>query len=411
MKQTPDGLVRFGSGCRYPASFGCDFAHLELRGLDSLAASHVFGAIFQNRVNPRRAKLMNYTVAAVPVATQAKDELLRLMRENFPWGHEADAWFRWGYEQSPFRPNSCWLVETEDRERVGFTALMPRRMKLGDQIRDVGQAANLNVSAEHRSANAAIKLQRALVSHLDQSDLELAFGITRNAVGVLRRAGYRDIGTFSRWIKYFRTEHRLKAKIPWSSPRWAISRLLDLSLRLRTAETFHGLPDKFQILVNPEFDERFDALWEIAAPNFAIATERTRDYLVWRFGNDPQSQYQTLAVQDAQGKLCGFLIYEFPEPDTVEPMCSIVDILPADVEALNALMTTLCRRLRHAGAVGITMKYFGSPMIENALRRFGFFRRISDYHLLAHLHPRLKECENDLLAPERWHVTDAEAKF
>jgi hypothetical protein len=157
---------------------------------------------------------MSYTVAAAPVAATEKDDILRLMRANFPWGHEADQWYRWGYEQSPYRPNSCWLVETESRERVGFTSLMPRRMKVGDEICDVGQAANLNVSPQHCSGIAAIKLQRSLIAHVDQSDLAFVFGITSNAVAVLGRAGYRDLGNFSRWIKFFRTEQRLQARIP-----------------------------------------------------------------------------------------------------------------------------------------------------------------------------------------------------
>ena len=118
---------------------------------------------------------MNYTIAAPATAADVKEDLLRLMRSNFPWGHEADVWYRWGYEQSPYRPNVCWLVETEARERVGFTSLMPRRMKVGETICDAGQAANLNVAAEHRNALAAVKLQRAVVSHVDQSDMALAF--------------------------------------------------------------------------------------------------------------------------------------------------------------------------------------------------------------------------------------------
>ena len=110
---------------------------------------------------------MNYTITSAPVAAVEKDEILRLMRSNFPWGGEADLWYRWGYEQTPYRANSCWLIETEDRERVGFTSLMPRRMKVAEHVCDVGQAANLNVQIEHRGTAAAIKLQRAVVSHVD----------------------------------------------------------------------------------------------------------------------------------------------------------------------------------------------------------------------------------------------------
>lgn len=65
---------------------------------------------------PRRTKPTNYTTAAPATAADVKDDLLRLMRSNFSWGEQADVWYRWGYEQSPYPSNVCWLVETEARE-------------------------------------------------------------------------------------------------------------------------------------------------------------------------------------------------------------------------------------------------------------------------------------------------------
>lgn len=354
---------------------------------------------------------MNYTIAAPATAADVKDDLLRLMRSNFPWGNEADVWYRWGYEQTPFPPNMCWLVETEGRERVGFTSLMPRRMKVGKQVCETGQAANLNVAAEHRNALAAVKLQRAVVSHVEQSEMALAFGITKNAVAVLSRAGYRDLGGFSRWIKFFRTEHKLARWIPWKWPRRAAAAIVDLGLRLRAAETFHRLPHGWQVLVDPPFDDRFDDLWRTASANFGVATERTSEYLRWRFGGDPQLQYRVLAVQDADGRLRGSAIYLLPEPGAPLPLGAITDLLPTDAEALNTLLAAVCRDLRNAGAVGVETMYFGSPLVEAGLSRFQFFRRDSEFRLLAYLHPKLKDHQAELLDPSRWHVTDAEAKF
>lgn len=354
---------------------------------------------------------MNYTIAAPANAAEVKDDLLRLMRSNFSWGADAEKWHHWGYEQSPFPANVCWMVETEAGERVGFTSLMPRRMKVGEHVCEAGQAANLNVSAEHRNALAAIKLQRAVVSHVDQSEMPLAFGITRNAVAVLCRAGYRDLGGMSRWIKLFRTEHKLARWIPSRWPRRAVASVVDLGLRLRAAETFRRLPRGWQVLFDPPFDARFDDLWQAAATNFSVTTERSSEYLRWRFGDDPQFEYRTLAVQDAQGQIRGAAIYLFPDPGESQPLGGIVDLLPVDAQAADVLLAELCRHLRSQGAVGVQMMYFGSPLIETALQRCNFLRRESEFHLLAYLHPRLRDCPSDLLESSRWHMTDAEAKF
>lgn len=165
------------------------------------------------------------------------------------------------------------------------------------------------------------------------------------------------------------------------------------------------------MLLDPPFDERFDNLWRAASANFSVATERTSEYLNWRFGCDPQIQYRTLAVQDSEGRLRGSVMYLFPDPEKSLPLAAIVDLLPADSEALDAVLTELCRQLRREGTVGVQTMYFGSLLVEGALGRFNFFRRESEFRLLAYLHPRLKDRQAELLDPSRWHVTDAEAKF
>ncbi len=354
---------------------------------------------------------VSYTVTPASSADVMKAEILRLMQENFSWSQQAAAWHHWAYEQSPFHSNHCWFAEADGQETVGFTALMPRRMKVAERVCDVGQAANLNVQVEHRGTAAAIKLQRAVVAHIDQSELAFAFGITRNAFAVQRRAGYRDLGMFSRWIKLFRTEHKLQGRIPWKWPRAVVAGLLDAALRLRAHETWHRLPPGWQVQHDLPFDERFDSLWEIAAPRFGIATERSSAYLRWRFGLDPQLEYRTLAVQNERGELQGYAIYQFRDPEESLPFGAIIDMLAVDQQSADAVLSSLSSHLRRSGATGIQMLYFGSPLIEEALQRCGYFRRSSDFHFLAHLNPSLQPRASELLDPAFWHVTEAEGKF
>lgn len=353
----------------------------------------------------------NYSVIASESCQETKAQILGLMRSNFSWSDEAEVWYRWAYEQSPYASNLCWFVETASQQRVGFTALMPRRMQVDGRGCDVGQAANLNVLAEHRGSAAAIKLQRAVTAHVDGSDLAFAFGITRNAVAVQRRAGYHDLGTFSRWVKFFRTEHKLRSRIPWNGPRRVVAGVLDLGLRLGAAETWRRLPTGWQVQHEPPFDERFDELWEAAAPNCGITTERTSQYLNWRFGLDPQRQYRTLAVQDERGRLRGYAVYLYPDPEEQHPFGAIIDLLAVDRVALDALLPVLCVHLRRGGADGVQLLSLTSPFVETSLKHAGFFRRDSNYHLMVHLHPSLKSREAELLDGHRWHLIEAEAKF
>lgn len=351
--------------------------------------------------------------SAVPVESFAsvKDELLELMRSNFSWRDEVDVWYRWAYEQSPYAANRCWFVEVEDQRRVGFTALMPRRMLVDGSVHDVAQAANLNVVTEHRGTAAAIKLQRAVTAHVDDSELAFAFGITRNAVAVQRRAGYHDMGVFSRWIKFFRTEHKLESRLPWGVPRRIVAGLLDTGLRAVAAETWNRLPAGWQVEHDPVFDGRFDSLWAAAASQFGTTTERTSQYLQWRFGLDPQRQYRTLAVTNAKGELQGYAVYLYPDPEQTLPFGAIIDLMFVDQVALNAVLDSLSRHLRQAGAVGIQLLSFTLSSVEAALKRSGFIRREAKFHLLVYLNPKWRSREGTVLDRHKWHLIEAEAKF
>jgi hypothetical protein len=354
---------------------------------------------------------MGYTITAAPIANRIKHELLPLMRRNFVWGSDADIWYRWGYEQTPYSPNSCWLVKTDQHEPVGFTTLMPRRMKVGERVCDVGQAANLNVTAEHRSGSAAIKLQRALVNHLDQSELAFTFGITSNAVAVLKRAGYADLVGFARWVKVLRTEHKLPTRIRSPLIRRGLGRMLDVALRWRCGDPLARVPKGWSVHVDPPFDERFDDLWEVASWRFPIATVRDRQYLNWRFGLDPHCSCHSLAVADSGGRLHGYLIYHLIQETDLVSVCEIVDLLPLDESALRLLLLTLSNRLRATGCARIEMLYCGAKWVQRMLARCGFFRRPSQHHLLVRWNQRLSDRNAELLIPEAWHMTYAEAKF
>lgn len=158
-------------------------------------------------------------------------------------------------------------------------------------------------------------------------------------------------------------------------------------------------------------DARFDALWEAAAPRFGIATERSSAYLNWRYGLDPQLKYRTLAMHNERGELRSDAIYQFRDPEESLPFGATVDVMAVDPQSAHVVPASLSSHLRRLGATGVQMLYFGSPLIEEALQRCGYFRRSSDVHLMAHLHPSLQPREAELLAPACWHMTEAEGKF
>ncbi len=116
-------------------------------------------------------------------------------------------------------------------------------------------------------------------------------------------------------------------------------------------------------------------------------------------------------MQNERGELRGDTVYLERDPEETLSFGAIVDLLAVDQSATDAVLASLSSHLRRSGAIWIQMLYFGSPLIEGALARNGFFRRSNNFHLLAHLHPGHQSRESELLAPAYWHMTEAEAKF
>lgn len=92
-----------------------------------------------------------------------QEELISLINRNFQ--KNDPQWFDWYLQQNPFGENLCWLAREESAGKlIGSTGLLRSRMNCDGQPFPVGQAEAINIDAAHRSAQALLKLQRALIN-------------------------------------------------------------------------------------------------------------------------------------------------------------------------------------------------------------------------------------------------------
>lgn len=342
---------------------------------------------------------MTYTVSQLDLARE-RNRLLELWRRNLP---EASAGrFAWLYQDGPA---SGWFVHDEDGAVVGAIGLMDRRMRVFDRVLSGGQAIDMNVDRDHRTVGPALGLQRAMTAAVGEHRLGLIYGLpNEQSKSVLKRAGYRTLGTVGRWVKPLQCKDALPDWLRNGAVRSVASTAVDALLRIVSPETVYRRAPGVRVEVTDHFDARFDTLWHHAAGRFPVVGERTAAYLDWRFGRCPDSRHRVLCLSDAQDRLSAYLVYSLREGDAY-----ISDFFFTSPDDLDTLLAEFVRMMRQQKARAIITVFFGSTDVCRRLTRFGFRRRPSTWTMMMTADPaQLGPDAARIADEENWFLTRAD---
>ncbi|WP_417386273.1 hypothetical protein [Gimesia sp.] len=337
-----------------------------------------------------------------------QEELISLINRNLK--KKDSQWFNWYQQQNPFGENLCWLAREETADKlIGSTGLFRRRMNYEGELFAVGQAEAINIDEAHRSAQAALKLQRALISHLPETDFHFIYGMTESAAAVFKRCRYKQIGTFQHWVKPLRSEYKLKDYISNRILRKGATALVDLALRFYSLESRTFLPRHLKVNNDAQIDERFYQLFKEHAHNL-IMVERTREFLEWRFCNEPSTHFQIMTLENREQELLGYLVYVIGDTGRGgDHAAGIQDFFYRDQKSFQQLLAAFTRHCRQINMETIILNYFGRTEIANTLSRFGFFQRNSTTQVFVHDNPQFKDFQLEALNDSNcWHLTNAE---
>lgn len=311
------------------------------------------------------------------------------------------------YLTNPYAEAMIWVYRPEGHAIHGAFGLHAQQLSLGGQIHSVGQIGNLAVDTAYRSAGPALRLQRTLLGSLADSDRTLLFGITEEAIPLLRRAGCKSVGTVERWVKIIKSETQLRKRL---RPAWlakVAAPMVDVGLRLKSRETFPSRSAEVTVGVGHTFDSRFDRLWERVGSRFPIATQRTSDYLTWRFHGGEESTFKTFWMADTEGELIGYIVFEVLRNANIE----VADVMFDGTPALDRLLSEFLRRMRSREyrATAITACCFGANLLVERLQKFGFNRRPEKSQVFIYGDSAtLDDADPQLFDPQRWYLTGAD---
>ena len=314
-------------------------------------------------------------------------------------GVEADrARYSWFYRQNP-QGAACVnsLVHGEQKKPMGFLGIGARRLLLDGEPVPAGVLVDFVISPKHRSAFAALLLQR--------KGREQAFAFMRiiyglpdtKAVGVCKRLESHVQFDLPRFARVVRSQIYLERLMPhWLAvPLAAFTDTMDrigMHLQLLLTSVGGGWVDRF--------DASFDDLWAALDKRNLCVGVRDREFLQWRFEQQPEHDYRTFVVKrKGSNALLMYFVCEISNTSLRVKDCLHV----ASDRELRAGLLLLVLASRAMGASAVEIQVSAGESFGRALRRVQFQQRSQRPFFAV-----VSEALRDRAARARWYVTQAD---
>ncbi len=308
--------------------------------------------------------------------------------------------FEWLYRQNPDGEAVVWMVRNAQGEAVGFTAALPRRMRVQGVARMCWVGADFSILPEYRTLGLALKLRRAAKEAIDEGQVEFLYSHPNERMAVIHaRVGHREIGTMIRVAKPLCVRAIIAERTSSARLGAAAGAVIDPVRSWWDSGRHTGL--RVRIMDPMDVDNSFDELFRRSTEHDGRLTVgvRDRDYLRWRYGTNPLYRTRMLAADDGD-RLEGYLAYVI-EGDEVH----VKDVYPMDNErAARALL----QRLGEIGYTerrrSISMSLLESNPLLPLLRSLGYRQREERSPMFGYC-PAQQPWAAAVYDPRAWRVT------
>lgn len=312
--------------------------------------------------------------------------------------------FEWLYERNPIGPaNTCLGVHVESDAVIACGSFIPRKMTIEGRVVDAGMLCDFAVDKNHRTAGAAIKIQRALAKQSTVCGLQFLYSYPNlKAVPIFKRLRYLFVGKAQTWVKPLRSEYKIRQRLNNPLLIKAASALVDVGLRANDARIFLRRPRWFRTEITQRADHRFDELWERARPHL-ITSEKSSAYMNWRYAEHPTDPHQFCLVLH-KGELIGYTAYFIHDNKVV------VSELFCDLDRdIDLVLFAFAERMRRQRYDSIVIRYVGNDVIPKTLAANEYLLRPGERTLFVYLDKSAPTEQRERLADlQNWHLFDGE---
>lgn len=250
--------------------------------------------------------------------------------------------WRWKYKQGPIE-NDYITVCTKDGEIIGCEHIIPRRIKLGDEVVIGNIGTDLAVHPDFRGLGLSRKIRAFHRSRGYRVHHQLSYFVTSNPIMI---KAYTKRSTLfphpvANFVRIRDIDLQLQ-KMPVKSPRTVKMAYKALKLLNGIERLFRGSRRQksgVEIFPVKSFDGRVDELWGRISPLHKFIVERNREYLNWRYCH-PHAGNFVVRQAEENGEAVGYIVLLINRKISAYPVGYIVDLIhaPGKIDVCSGLV-------------------------------------------------------------------------
>jgi len=318
---------------------------------------------------------MNYSVEKVEQNFDSKI-LLSIWEDSLP---DLDRnRIQWAYEQNPGGQVRLWLLkDLSNQQYIGMCTVFPRRFQFNGKKIECGITADFAVKRRYRSLGPALKLTKAVIA---SKEFDILFGMpNQKAAGIQLRAGFKELGNASSFLKIFHSRSILRS---YSNPLlYSAWPLFDIFFKLKTTRLKFRRESRAEI--DNKFDEKIDSLWDNYNRILGFAGKRDSQYLKFRFEKNPYKTYHIFKLPEKDSEnLKGYIVYRVKNN-----IIQIADFFAKDLsDSLTELFESFSAYCMKHKYDAISLLFLDKTKYSKIFRKLGYYQMNSGKKVLFYSH-------------------------
>jgi hypothetical protein len=252
-------------------------------------------------------KKNNWT-AKLYAALNDIDEYIGLILSEY--GNTVDTskpeYIKWQYHDNP-AGEVCMYLAVADNKIVGNYSILPIGLIIDGEETLGSVSVNTLTHKDYRGVNKRIFTTLAEITYnyaFKDRGIKNVYGVPNqnSYLGFTKILGFKDIGCMDLLIKINNLGNILRLKNRFVPVRLfnLVSKIFRSNIKLKV--------DNLHIKTIDRFDDRFNEFWNENKGLFSNFVARTKEYLNWRYVDNPVRRYKIFSLCDNARKIRGYIV-------------------------------------------------------------------------------------------------------
>lgn len=274
--------------------------------------------------------------------------------------------FSWLYENNPHGQARAWIAK-DDKSVIGMASAFPRRIYMNGHEEVSWVLGDFCISDQYRSLGPALMLQRACLAEVDSGAVAFCYDFpSATMMAVYKRLQIYPFGRMVRLATPLRIDRKIRKFVKSPTFNRPLSTAGNLLLRV-TAARLTVDPTLTISLHKGHCGSEFADLARRIGSRYGICTQRSAEYLNWRYLANPLNRYEVMTAR-REGTLLGYAVYRHDGEDAM-----LVDLLGVEEETILApLVDHGVAQMRARGLQTVSAAVFETHPWRVFLERHGF---------------------------------------